>query len=102
MTATDTTKASELIRVEVVYCASHGTGTQSVSIPLGATLREAIERSRLMERFSEIDLAQAKVGVYGTIKSLAAEARPGDRIEIYRPITCDPETVPRRDIPPEA
>ena len=23
--------------------------------------------------------------------------RPGDRVEIYRPITCDPQTVPRRD-----
>ena len=27
----------------------------------------------------------------------SAALRPGDRVEIYREITCDPQTVPRRD-----
>jgi putative ubiquitin-RnfH superfamily antitoxin RatB of RatAB toxin-antitoxin module len=26
-----------------------------------------------------------------------AALRAGDRVEIYRPIICDPQTVPRRD-----
>jgi putative ubiquitin-RnfH superfamily antitoxin RatB of RatAB toxin-antitoxin module len=39
------------------------------------------------------------VGVFGNIVKLATPLKPGDRVEVYRPITCDPETVPRRDRP---
>jgi len=44
-----------------------------------------------------IDLETQKVGVFGRLVKLDAPLRPGDRVEIYRPITCDPQTVPRRD-----
>ena len=44
-----------------------------------------------------IDLAAQKVGVFGKIVKLETALRPADRVEIYRPITCDPQTVPRRD-----
>ena len=45
-----------------------------------------------------IDLATQKVGIiFGKIAKLDTALRLGDRIEIYRPITCDPQTVPRRD-----
>ena len=47
--------------------------------------------------FPHIDLATQKVGVFGKLVKPEAKLRPGDRIEIYRPITCDPLTVPRRD-----
>ena len=33
----------------------------------------------------------------GKIVNLDAALRAGDRVEIYRPITCDPQSVPRRD-----
>ena len=38
------------------------------------------------------------LNVYG-FKVVKPEAalRPGDRVEIYRPIICDPQTIPRRD-----
>jgi Na+-translocating ferredoxin:NAD+ oxidoreductase RnfD subunit len=42
-------------------------------------------------------LAAQKVGVFGKLVKLDAPLRPGDRVEIYRPITCDPQTLPRRD-----
>ena len=47
--------------------------------------------------FPHIDLETQKVGVFGKLVKLDAALRPGDRVEIYRPITCDPQTVPRRD-----
>ncbi|MBV5337606.1 MAG: RnfH family protein, partial [Deltaproteobacteria bacterium] len=43
------------------------------------------------------DLASQKVGVFGKIVKPETALRPGDRVEIYRAITCDPQTVPRRD-----
>jgi putative ubiquitin-RnfH superfamily antitoxin RatB of RatAB toxin-antitoxin module len=35
--------------------------------------------------------------VFGRLVKLDTALQPGDRVEIYRPITCDPQTVPRRD-----
>jgi len=38
-----------------------------------------------------------KVGIFGRITKLDAKLEEGSRIEIYRPITVDPELVERRD-----
>jgi len=67
-----------------------------VNIPDGATVKEAIERSGILKQFSEIDLEKQKVGVFGKLSKLDAVLTDGDRVEIYRPITCDPKTVPRK------
>ena len=58
-----------------------------LDVPEGSTVRQAIEKSGLLEQFPEIDLEQQKVGIFGKIT----------RVEIYRPIPADPETVERRD-----
>jgi putative ubiquitin-RnfH superfamily antitoxin RatB of RatAB toxin-antitoxin module len=62
-----------------------------------ATVTEAIERSGILKMFPHIDLATQKIGVFGKLVKPEARLRAGDRVEIYRPITCDPQTVPRRD-----
>lgn len=69
----------------------------TIEVPDGATAREAIERSGLLRQFPHIDLETQKVGVFGKLVKLDAPLRPGDRVEIYRAILCDPQTVPRRD-----
>lgn len=69
----------------------------NIEVPEGTTVREAIERSGILGMFPAIDLAAQKVGVFGRVVKPEAALRPGDRVEIYRPITCDPQTVPRRD-----
>lgn len=47
-------------------------------------------------QFSEIDLEKNKVGIYGKVSKLDVVLNDGDRVEIYRPIICDPKTVPRK------
>lgn len=69
----------------------------NIEVPDTATVREAIDRSGILQSFPGIDLATQKVGVFGRLVKLEAPLKPGDRVEIYRPITCDPQTVPRRD-----
>ena len=69
----------------------------TVEVPDSSTVKEAIERSGILKSFPTIDLDAQKVGVFGKLVKLDAALRAGDRIEIYRPITCDPQTVPRRD-----
>ncbi|TCT22904.1 RnfH family protein [Thiobaca trueperi] len=68
-----------------------------LDMPDGSTVREAIERSGLLGQFPEIDLSQNKVGIFGKLTTLDAKLSDGNRVEIYRPITADPETVERRD-----
>ncbi|HET6720631.1 MAG TPA: RnfH family protein [Rhodocyclaceae bacterium] len=69
----------------------------NLDVPEGATVREAIERSGVLKQFPQIDLDVQKVGVYSKVVKLDAPLRAGDRVEIYRAIICDPQTVPRRD-----
>ena len=68
-----------------------------VNLPDGATIKDAIERSGILGQFPEIDLEQQKVGVYGKVSKPDTVLNDGDRVEIYRPITADPDTVERRD-----
>ncbi|PKO84805.1 MAG: RnfH family protein [Betaproteobacteria bacterium HGW-Betaproteobacteria-11] len=69
----------------------------NIEVPDEATVREAIHKSGILKSFPTIDLETQKVGVFGRLVKLDAPLKPGDRIEIYRAITCDPQTVPRRD-----
>ena len=68
-----------------------------LEVPDGSTVRQAIEHSGLLKQFPEIDLEVQKVGIFGKLTKLDDVIEEGSRIEIYRPITADPETVERRD-----
>lgn len=70
----------------------------NIEVPDESTVNDAIDRSGILKQFPYIDLAAQKVGVFGRLVKLDAALRPGDRIEIYRAIIADPETVPRRDM----
>lgn len=84
-------------KIEVVYCAPTGPERQVVEVVEGTTINDALKRARFLERFRDIDLSVNRVGVFGNLVTLQTQLRPGDRVEVYRPITCDPDTVPRRD-----
>ena len=69
----------------------------TIEVPDDATVNDAIARSGVLDMFPHIDLATQKVGIFGRIVKPDSSLRAGDRVEIYRPITCDPQTVARRD-----
>jgi hypothetical protein len=68
-----------------------------LEVPDGSTVREAIAFSGLPKQFPDVDLEAQAVGIFGKITKLDARVVDGDRVEIYRAITADPETVERRD-----
>lgn len=86
----------DLIPVEVAYALPHQQAVLKLDVPQGTQLGQAVERSGILRRFPEIDLAQCRVGIYGKLSSLDAVLRPGDRIEIYRPLQADPKEVRRQ------
>ncbi|MBK5911805.1 RnfH family protein [Rhodothalassium salexigens] len=69
---------------------------RNLDVPDGATVRDVIERSGLLDQFPEIDLATHKVGIFGALAKLDKPVKPGDRVEVYRPIHPDAELLDRR------
>lgn len=85
------------MQVGVAYSEHSQQIWMSIEVPDDATVQDAIDRSGIVRMFPYIDLATQKVGVFGKVVKLQTPLRPGDRVEIYRPIICDPQSVPRRD-----
>jgi len=86
----------DLIDVEVVYALPDEQMLFAVRVPRRSTIRAAVERSGLMQRYPDIDLDRCAVGVYGKRVVMNGTVKPGDRIEIYRPLVADPKQSRRR------
>lgn len=84
------------IRVEVVYATPAQQYCEYVTTPPGSTALEILEKSTVLERFADIDLAASKVGVYSRLINLDTVMEDGDRLEIYRPLRADPKAVRRK------
>ena len=82
--------AEQGIQVEVAYAGLDAQALLSVTGDPGMTVREAIDRSGVLARFPEIDLAINKVGIFGKLAKLDQPLVNGDRVEIYRPLIADP------------
>lgn len=84
------------IRIEVAYARERQQALLKVNGEPGLSVRDAIERSGVLQRFPEIDLAKNKVGVFGKVAKLDAALTDGDRVEIYPPLIADPKQA-RKD-----
>lgn len=87
-----------MIAVEVIYALPKEQRVFVVELPSQATVRDAITHSGILQHYTQIDLATAKVGVFSRIVSLDTALRPGDRVEIYRELTADPKVVRRERV----
>ncbi|BAE51423.1 RnfH family protein [Paramagnetospirillum magneticum] len=87
------------MKIGVVYALPSRQSWLSIDVPEGTTVKEAIQKSGILNQFPEIDLETQKVGIFGKAAALDAVVEEGARIEIYRPITVDPKTVKRRAAP---
>ncbi|MCW8956386.1 MAG: RnfH family protein [Gammaproteobacteria bacterium] len=87
---------SEMIVVEVAYALPDVQQIIAVDMPAGCTAEQAIHESGILDKFPDIDLSKAKVGVFGKLSKLSVELAAGDRVEIYRPLIADPKEVRRK------
>lgn len=82
------------IRIEVVFAQADRQIVLPLAVPAGTTLYEAVLRSGIAGHFppGTIDPAQAAMGVFGRLEKnpRTRVLEDGDRIEIYRPLTVDP------------
>lgn len=84
------------IRVEVAYALRGEQALLQLKLDEGTTARQAVERSGILRRFPEIDLARATLGIFGKVVSPDTRVRDGDRVEIYRPLVADPKEARRQ------
>lgn len=66
-----------------------------LTLPEGATVEQALLGSGLLERFPELTLQSAVVGVWGRKAKLDQVLRDLDRVELYRPLRVDPKVARR-------
>jgi putative ubiquitin-RnfH superfamily antitoxin RatB of RatAB toxin-antitoxin module len=80
----------QILQLEVVYANEFQQWILPVDLPAPVTIRQAIERSGILNCCDDIDLSYHKVGIFGVIMTLDSPVKNGDRIEIYRPLETDP------------
>lgn len=81
------------IPVSVAYGKASAQCWLRLEVTEGATVGEVIEQSGLLLRFPEIDLDQQTVGIFSKPTRLDTPVAAGARVEIYQPITADPEST---------
>lgn len=83
------------IQVEVAYATPQKQQIIALDVEEGCTVLQAAEQSGICEVFPEIDLAQAKMGIFGkAVRNPSEELlKSADRVEIYRPLIIDPKVA---------
>lgn len=65
----------------------------ALSLPAGSTVADALAASGLLERHPQA--GGLSVGIWGRKTERSAVLRDQDRIELYRPLQCDPKEARR-------
>lgn len=81
------------MRVEVAYVGTAGEALVALDVPPGTTAADAAAQSRILER------ADAPPGIgyaiFGRRVDPSTPLADGDRVEITRPLACDPKLARR-------
>lgn len=81
------------LTIEVIYALAERQELVRLMLPEGATIKQAIEASGLLQKYPELDLAKNKLGVFGKLSKADTVLQNRDRVEIYRPLIADPKEV---------
>ncbi len=84
------------MKIAVAFSPGPGEALElSLELPEGATAIDAIGASGLAERFPDVDIGAATLGVWGRACAAQTRLREGDRVEVYRPLSMDPNEARR-------
>lgn len=87
---------SDKIKVEVVYAYPDKFFLKKIELDQVLSIQNVILQSGVLEKYTEIDLRENKVGVFSRTIKLTDMVEDGDRIEIYRPLIADPKEMRRK------
>lgn len=85
------------ITVEVAFALPERQQIIALEVEQGATAFDAAQQSGIVKAFPDIDLVEAKMGIFGkAIKPKTYEMQAGDRVEIYRALIADPKEARKK------
>jgi len=79
------------INIQIVYLKPGQQWQQSLTVNLGCTIHQALNQVDFFKLFQELTVNNIELGVFGIKKQLSDVLKSDDRIEIYRPLICDPK-----------
>lgn len=79
------------MKIEVIYALPNEQILFEIETDASFTVRQAIEKSKLLHKYPDLDIYHSKVGIYGQIVDLDHPVKDKDRVEIYRELTIDPK-----------
>ncbi len=84
-----------MVNVEIVYLPINATWVHlKLALPKGTTVAEALVASELLETYPEIN--GLTFGIFSQQVKAECILKSGDRLEIYRPLLCDPKENRRK------
>lgn len=84
------------IQIEVAFATPEKQLIIPVFVKEGTTAIEAVKLSKIEEQFSEIDMENLVLGIFGKHTTPETVLREKDRVEIYRPLIADPKEIRRK------
>lgn len=81
------------LEIEVAFALPAKQKILSVKVAEGTSVYDAALNSGMENYFPDLDIASARLGVFGKLvaKPAEQEVKQGDRVEIYRPLIADPK-----------
>jgi len=87
---------STSIHVEVVYARPERQYLETLALPDGSMVADALRAVAGRPPFDALDLDVMPVGVFGDRVDRDRVLENGDRVELYRPLEVDPREARRR------
>lgn len=84
-----------MLKVSIAIASPREQAVLDLSLPEGSTVADALEAARSHPAFAGIDAKACRVGIWSRRCELATPLRPGDRVEVYRPLVADPKRMRR-------
>ncbi|WP_044470544.1 RnfH family protein [Mannheimia massilioguelmaensis] len=84
------------IKVEIAYAFPDHYYLKQFTLDEGTSVQTAILQSGILQQYTDIDLRENKIGIFGRPVKLTDLLSDGDRIEIYRPLLADPKEIRRK------
>lgn len=83
--------------VEVAFALPDNQRIVAIQVPPGTTMTEAVARSGIDRYFPATDLSACGMGIFSRLEKSPSTRvlHPGDRVELYRPLTIDPKEARR-------
>ncbi len=88
----------ESISVEVIYALPQRAIRKVFEVANPATVEDVVALAAADPEFAAVDAKNCTAGVFGRVVPANQSLRPGDRVELYRPLAADPKNARRERV----